>query len=1329
RAMMVNDVAAIAGTPDYIGTRSLTINIATDVPLELSSLNASAGGNVTITGGKIASEFTFAGTAESNLTITTPTVSEKITVAAAGAVNITKAAAVEITKAAAVTVKDATSVAVTDAASVAVTGTVATVTVDGTVPTVTANGGDVVVAAGADVTTVGGTAGTITTSVPVEITATEVAVVDVQTNVAVELTGTTVGTVTVAVADATISGSATVGVVEANAALTIDVPVGEVVVTADNVTVTLESSAVVDTVSVSEALAAVEIAAVSGATLETIKVTTAASGETATPTTEITVSGDDIAKKDGNKVEVEQEATATTTPNIADTTTGGTSVDTTVATVLADSMFTLSATDLATGNATTPTKGAITLTGTAGEVVDNVAIATNKADYYKFAINPVLAPNDATELKNMTLVDDSVVYVDASSDATALGTALTAVLTDAPTDGDTDVIYIATISNEGPTSKMYVLTIDYAKGAVTATLAGSNITGTAEEAMTAQDLTITLAGDTFQAMAADEDVTGWFNGANSDRPAGLEFKIKEAVAAGDTTATITVSGTPTAASTVNVTFSVSVADLVTGAADIVGTSTLKYAIAASQSGGDDNTGGQTDTALDTKKAAAVLAVADLVYATDASTIDVGTYFINLADESTIVTAINALPEGSDEGVASIALLTTLMEKVTAAATNNATTYGGVVTALAGISVTTTAVEGTKPVYTHAISVTADNISNSDADATFTAAAGSDNAKVEFIATGGSLDLTAALTSLTKTVDVATTTWTLANDTGLTVSDSGVGTKVTLTATGNTAVDVIETTLTVANAAGESIVVDIYVAGETATNEIKSVTFGTVTGFTVDNSAKTIAVVTTGGTVDMTTVVNVISTTTEISAYTDLVYAVTGRGITLDDNSKTEVTGRATADLIVAENTDSEAVTGTLTVSHDGAASVEYAITVAAAPAAVPTAPSATGGEGTITITADASAAWAAAKYEYTAESDFTDSTKVSTTSFDVATGGTITGLAADDYIVRVAADTATPQAWTAGTATGSIAVTEAPAGTQYAVTFVGTQTGVAGTLTAAKADGTSVTSGSDVDENTVLTFTFVAGTAPAATKVVKLGNVEANEATTGVDDTAGRTFTFNVTVAGAIDFTATTVTLADAYGVDVTDNNTAAGTVTDSTASSDGSYTTPVTVGTGTAKVTITLGEAVPTDKEVVVTYTITGGDETTGVIAAGDTTLVIEVPVESADGALAIASVEEVDVYGVTLTNTPNGTVASSTATDKTYTTAVAESSTTATVTITLAEEVPVGQAVTVTYEITGGSGEATGTIAAGETTLVIEVPVTAADVPLEIKTVVEAAATPVTP
>lgn len=85
------------------------------------------------------------------------------------------------------------------------------------------------------------------------------------------------------------------------------------------------------------------------------------------------------------------------------------------------------------------------------------------------------------------------------------------------------------------------------------------ISGITDAALTEQDIKLTITGDNFKAIAKDTDVTAWFK----NMPKGLSAKVKEDVAAGATEMTITISGTPTEASSAFVLIEIPVGTLQT----------------------------------------------------------------------------------------------------------------------------------------------------------------------------------------------------------------------------------------------------------------------------------------------------------------------------------------------------------------------------------------------------------------------------------------------------------------------------------------------------------------------------------------------------------------------------------------------------------------------------------------------------------------------------------------------------------------------------------------------------------------------------------------------
>ena len=101
------------------------------------------------------------------------------------------------------------------------------------------------------------------------------------------------------------------------------------------------------------------------------------------------------------------------------------------------------------------------------------------------------------------------------------------------------------------------------------------ISGITDAVLTEQDIKLTLTGDTFKAIAKDTDVTAWFN----NMPKGLSAKVKADVAAGATEMTITISGTPTEASSAFVLIEIPVGTLQTATYSLlVQTTNIKFDI-------------------------------------------------------------------------------------------------------------------------------------------------------------------------------------------------------------------------------------------------------------------------------------------------------------------------------------------------------------------------------------------------------------------------------------------------------------------------------------------------------------------------------------------------------------------------------------------------------------------------------------------------------------------------------------------------------------------------------------------------------------------------------
>ncbi|MBU5456402.1 S-layer homology domain-containing protein [Oscillibacter sp. MSJ-31] len=109
----------------------------------------------------------------------------------------------------------------------------------------------------------------------------------------------------------------------------------------------------------------------------------------------------------------------------------------------------------------------------------------------------------------------------------------------------------------------------------TATVDAVTIDGTTGTAIAATDVTITLTNDKFNEIAAATDVKGWF----TNLPTGLEAKIKTDVSANATTATVEISGTPSAASSEVLVIKIPAANLASGSnLDVTSNANAKYNI-------------------------------------------------------------------------------------------------------------------------------------------------------------------------------------------------------------------------------------------------------------------------------------------------------------------------------------------------------------------------------------------------------------------------------------------------------------------------------------------------------------------------------------------------------------------------------------------------------------------------------------------------------------------------------------------------------------------------------------------------------------------------------
>ena len=100
-----------------------------------------------------------------------------------------------------------------------------------------------------------------------------------------------------------------------------------------------------------------------------------------------------------------------------------------------------------------------------------------------------------------------------------------------------------TLSQDGRADK--TITVKFTDTPATAAAADRAVTGTKDTAIANTDIAITLEHDSFEAIAADTDLSAWF----TNLPEGLTAKAKTSVPADSTAVTVTISGTPTAVAT------------------------------------------------------------------------------------------------------------------------------------------------------------------------------------------------------------------------------------------------------------------------------------------------------------------------------------------------------------------------------------------------------------------------------------------------------------------------------------------------------------------------------------------------------------------------------------------------------------------------------------------------------------------------------------------------------------------------------------------------------------------------------------------------------------
>lgn len=131
-------------------------------------------------------------------------------------------------------------------------------------------------------------------------------------------------------------------------------------------------------------------------------------------------------------------------------------------------------------------------------------------------------------------------------------------------DSYPDVTYATEDFTKNSVEEANIITTTYEAAAAetySATVGNVTVSGTTGTAIADTEVNISLTNDKFNAIATDTDVTSWF----TNLPNGLEAKVKTAVNADDTTATITISGTPMAASDAVMQIKLPAANLVSSA--------------------------------------------------------------------------------------------------------------------------------------------------------------------------------------------------------------------------------------------------------------------------------------------------------------------------------------------------------------------------------------------------------------------------------------------------------------------------------------------------------------------------------------------------------------------------------------------------------------------------------------------------------------------------------------------------------------------------------------------------------------------------------------------
>ena len=183
-----------------------------------------------------------------------------------------------------------------------------------------------------------------------------------------------------------------------------------------------------------------------------------------------------------------------------------------------------------------------------------------------------------------------------------------------------------------------------------ATVSDVTISGTTGSAITPVDLTITLSNDTFVSdIAQDDDLSVWF----CNLPSGLTAAAKNAVTAGGTSVTVTISGTPTTTSSEALAITI-LASALTSNHDLIVTSNTnaKYAISADANNAPTVVSGQETQSGSATPAASSSNPAAVVY-----TANMSTWFEDSDSDPLTYSVVSAVDGSSNDVSADVGIST------------------------------------------------------------------------------------------------------------------------------------------------------------------------------------------------------------------------------------------------------------------------------------------------------------------------------------------------------------------------------------------------------------------------------------------------------------------------------------------------------------------------------------------------------------------------------------------------------------------------------------------------------------------------------------------------